>query len=206
MPLTIPILALLFVFYTPTDINFYALSNSLYFIDDSMKRFFLNAFGLFGWVFPVLSILILKMTKQVETVELDLQKQRTTPLFLSGVFGLMLLILLFKFNTQVTLSRHLFALVISGVLMAFIFLFINLKFKISLHAGGVGLLLAFVMAYYLEQPLKLIWPLYVVCIICGLVIASRIWLQKHTNSELFFGFIFGFIITFATDLISVQFL
>lgn len=205
MPLTMPLIALIIVMYTPTHLDFNTFSNSLYYLDHSVKRFFFNSFALFGWIFPTTSILILKMTRQIDSIELDNQKQRFIPLLLSGIYALMLITLLYKFNAQVTLSRHLFALASSGMLVAVIYLAINTQLKISLHAGGAGILLGFLFSYYLEQSLIMVWPLYVACIIGGVVIASRIQLKKHTNFELFIGFILGFFITFIVDIIWVKY-
>lgn len=205
MPLTMPLIALLIVMNFETDIDFTNFWNSLYHLKPPIKRFFFNAFFLFGWVFPVLSLLILKLTKQIDSIELDNQKQRTTPLILTGLYSLMLLILLFKFNSEdIYLSRHLFSLAFSGVLMSILFLIINLKFKISLHAGGVGMLLGFLFSYYLDQSLIDMLPLYLACIVGGIVISARIGLKKHSNSELIVGFILGFIITFIVDYLSIS--
>ena len=145
MPLTTPLIGLVIVLYTPTHLDFNTVTNSLFYLDDSIKRFFFNAFALFCWILPVMSILVLKISKQVDSVELDNQKQRFTPLFLSGIYAVMLVILLFKFNTQVKLSAHLFGFAFSGVLVALISSVINLKFKISLHAASVGILIGFVL-------------------------------------------------------------
>src|SRR5690606_10151287 len=148
MPLTMPLFALLIVFYTPSGINFSTLGNSLYFLEPASKRFFFNSFGLFGFIFPIVSIVIMRLSKQVESLELDLQRQRFIPLFLVGCYALMLTVLLWKFNAQVPISKHFFGLALSGVMVAFVFMLINLKTKISLHAGGVGMLLGFLFSYY----------------------------------------------------------
>jgi membrane-associated phospholipid phosphatase len=205
MPLTTPLIGLIIVLHTPTYLDFNTVSNSLFYLDDSVKRFFLNAFALFGWILPVMSILVLKISKQINSIELDDQKQRFTPLFLSGIYAIMLVILLFKFNNQIKLSPHLFSLAFSGMFVAFIFLIINIKFKISLHAAGIGMLIGFLLSYYLEQSLMIVWPIYLAFIVGGFVITSRIWLGKHTNNELICGFICGFIITFITNLLSVYY-
>lgn len=205
MPLTMPLIALIVVMYTPTQLDFNTFSNSLFYLDGSVKKFFFNSFTLFGWIFPTVSILLLKMTKQVDSIELDNQQQRFLPLLLTGIYALMLMTLLYKFNNQMALSRHLFSLASSGILVAAIFMTINLKTKISLHAGGVGILLGFLFSYYMEQSLIVVWPLYVSCIVGGCVIASRIQLKKHTDFQLLLGFILGFFITFIVDIIWVRY-
>src|SRR5690606_25065484 len=115
MPLAMPLVALLIVFYTPTYIDFKTQINSLYYLDSSIKRFFLNSFILFCWVFPVITILIMKLTKQISSIELNVQKERLSPLLFTGIYAAMLLTMLIKFNNQIMLSQHLFSIAASGV-------------------------------------------------------------------------------------------
>lgn len=203
MPLAMPLVALLIVFYTPTYLDFKTQINSLYYLDPSIKRFFLNSFILFCWVFPVITILIMKLTKQISSIELDVQKERFSPLLFSGIYSAMLLTMLFKFNTQIILSQHLFSIAASGVIASLILATINFKYKISLHAAGVGLLLGFLFSYYTEQAIVNLWSLFFACIIGGVVISARIKLNKHTNKELIAGFLTGFIISFVTDFVII---
>lgn len=203
MPLMMPLVALLIVMYTPTFIEFNTQANSLYFLPGGVKIFLLRSFALFGFVFPVVSILILKYSRQIDSLELDNQRQRTVPLFLSGMYAVMLFTLLLRFHSQVNLSSHLFSLTASGAIIAFVAMIINRKFKISLHANGAGILLGFLFSYYMEQSLLVSWPIYLSAIIAGLIISSRIFLQKHSNSELIIGFSMGFFVTFLTDFLFV---
>lgn len=204
MPLTMPLLALFLVFYIPADYDYTAFQNSLYNLPTQHKLVYLNAFLVFGFVFPVVSLLILKATKMVDSIELEDQKQRNTPIFLTACYATMVIFILFKMDSSAAkISHHIYALAISGALMSFIFLIINQKVKISLHAGGVGLLLGFIFAYYLEQSLLVFWPIVVICILAGVVLSTRLYLQKHSTFELYLGLIIGFLITFSTDIISL---
>ena len=203
MPLAMPLVALLIVFYTPTYIDFKTQINSLYYLDPSIKRFFLNSFTLFCWVFPVITILIMKLTKQISSIELNEQKERLSPLIFSGIYSAMLLTMLFKFNTQIILSKHLFSIAVAGILASLVLNIINFKIKISLHAAGAGLLLGFLFSYYTEQSIVNLSSLFFACILGGVVISARIKLNKHTNKELIAGFLTGFIISFVTDLVII---
>lgn len=203
MPLSIPLIVLLVVMYTPTYLEFSTQTNSLFFLNNGVKLFLLRSFALFGFVFPVISILILKYSRQIDSLQLDNQRQRTVPLFLSGMYAIMLFTLLMRFQSQVSLSAHLFSLTVSGAIIAFVSLLINLRFKVSLHASGAGILLGFMFSYYMEQSLLVSWPIYMCSIVAGLIIASRIFLRKHTISELLIGFNIGFFVTFLTDYLFV---
>ena len=199
-----PLIALTIVFYTPTYIDFKTQINSLYFIEPSIKQFFFNSFTLFCWVFPVTTLLIMKLTRQISSIELEHQKERFIPIIFTGIFQLMLLIMLYKFNHQITLSKHLFSLAYSGIIASFVYALINFHYKISLHAAGAGLFLGYIFAYYLDQSIAVIWPLYAACLLSGIIITSRIKLNKHSNSELITGFCIGFFITFVTDFILIS--
>lgn len=203
MPLTMPLIALAIVFYAPSYLDFSNQQDSLYFLSPSVKQFYFNSFALFSWVFPVVSILILRFTKQIDSIEIDQQNQRFIPLILTGMYASMLLFLLYKFNLQIHVSMHLFSLALSGLLLAIIFGLINLTFKISLHAGGVGILLGFVLAYYMDQFIVNAWFIYFACLLGGVVISSRIKLQKHSNKELILGFVVGFFTTFIIDILLI---
>ena len=203
IPLAMPLFALLIVFYTPTFIDFKTQINSLYFIEPSFKKFFLNAFSLFCWVFPVITLLVMKLSKQISSIELHHQKERFLPMVMTGAFLVMLLIMLYKFNEQLTLSKHLFALVYAGIIASLVYATINFFQKISLHAAGAGLLLGFLFAYYLNQSIAVVWPIYAACLLSGTIVAARMYLQKHSNKELLLGFSIGFVIAFVTDILLI---
>lgn len=206
MPLAMPLVALLIVFYTPTYLDYKIQINSLYYLDSSIKLFFFKSFVLFCWVFPVLTILIMKLTKQISSIELDEQKERFSPILFTGIYAAMLLTMLFKFNTQIILSKHLFSIAASGIVTSLLFIIINFKYKISMHAAGAGLLIGFIFSYYMDQPIVNLWSLFFACMLGAVVITSRIILNKHTNKELVSGFIIGFIIGFVTDFIIIAYL
>lgn len=101
------------------------------------------------------------------------------------------------------LSQHLFSIAASGVIASLVLTTINFKYKISIHAAGVGLLLGFLFSYYTEQAIVNLWSLFFACVLGGIVISARIKLKKHTNEELIAGFLTGFIISFVTDFVIV---
>lgn len=203
-PLAMPVLAMLIVFYTPSAIDFSTHMNALYFINDQAKSYLLSLFFMFSWLFPVVSLLILRYTKQVDSIELNVQSQRFVPIILSGIYAAMLAALLFKLNTYFYISRHLFAMATSGVLVAIACILINRFFKISMHAAGAGMLIGFLASYYSSQALLIAWPFYFAIMLGGIVISSRIYLKKHTNFELVSGFLLGLSITYLSDVVWIN--
>jgi membrane-associated phospholipid phosphatase len=100
-------------------------------------------------------------------------------------------------------SAHLFGMAAAGFFMTSIFGLINLKTKISLHAGGVGMLVGYIVAYSLNQSFLLVWPMILAILVAGLVIMARLYLNKHTPKQVYLGFGLGSLITFISDLVFV---
>ena len=206
MPLVMPMIALTIVLFTPAERDYLTLHNSLYELPEKAKYYFLYTFGVFGFVAPVVSLLILRASRIIDSVELDNQRQRNAPIFLTGAYAAMLVALLLKVSGEnASISAHALALAIAGAAMSFLFLLINLRWKISLHAGGVGAAIGFVFAYFLEQSLIDFWPVYLLCIIGGGVLAARLYLNKHSSFELYLGLFLGSLVTFITDFVCVQY-
>lgn len=202
IPLIMPVLALLFAMYVPAEID-YTSFNSLYFLDSQSKFYFLYSFTVFAFVAPGVSILILKVAKVIRSIELETATERFVPLFLTAAYSAMLLGLLMKLESEVYISKHLIGLTIAALCMSIGFGVVNYWTKISLHGGGAGMLVGFVLAYSLEQSLLMSWPMYGVIIIAGLVLMSRIYLEKHTPQQAYLGFVLGSFITFSIDYICV---
>jgi membrane-associated phospholipid phosphatase len=97
------------------------------------------------------------------------------------------------------LPKYFYALPLSGMLVASLFLWINQRMKISMHAGGGGVLCGFLVAFYSVHspaPLLLIIGAFLVS---GLTISARLYLEKHRPIEVYSGWLFAFFITFCCN-------
>jgi membrane-associated phospholipid phosphatase len=81
---------------------------------------------------------------------------------------------------------------------------INRWIKISLHAGGAGILVGFLFAFFLEQQTFALWILPVAILASGLTISARLFLNKHRPIEVYTGWTFAVFITFITHFIYLQ--
>lgn len=205
MPLLIPALAMTIVLFLPTELSF-TNYNSLYFWNVDAKKYLIGLFLFFGFVLPGFSVLIMRYSRMIESIELDSQRERLIPLLLTAIYSIFLILLLFKLQGGSIISAHLFGLAFAGLAMAIVFAIINQFFKISLHAGGAGMLLGFIFSYAIDQKVLVVWPIYVAIILGGLILASRLYLGKHTTKQAYWGFIFGSLITFIADLSCLAFI
>lgn len=205
MPLLIPGLAISIILFLPTELNFTDY-NSLYFWNFDAKKYLIGLFLFFGFVLPGFSVLIMKYSRMVGSVELETQSERSIPLILTAIYSAFLVLLLFKIQGTAIISAHLFGLAFAGLGMSILFLFANQFFKISLHGGGAGMLVSYVFAYAIDQKVLIFWPLYLSILLAGIILFSRLYLEKHSPKEAYLGFILGSLITFIADLCCVLYL
>jgi len=198
LPLIMPLLAILIAMYTPGELDFTSF-HSVYHINANNKVFFLVNFALYSLVAPGISVLILRASRIIGTIEMDDRRDRILPLLLVTGYSLILIYRLMELKNEAIVSAHFLGLAFAGLAMSLIFVVINLITKISLHAGGAGMLVGFVIAYYLEQSLFIAWPIYASIMVAGLVLMARIYLQKHSPFQSYLGFVLGSLITFSAD-------
>jgi hypothetical protein len=198
MPILMPCYALLLVMYTPSVPYSLGDGNSLYLPSSRFKLLILLYFFLFTAVIPSLMYLFLKSTNVIKTVQLDSKEERKAPMILMVLFCLFLYYMLQ--SAQSVLPKYTYALCLSGAVVVGIFTFVNQYMKVSLHAAGAGILTGFVFAYCWEQIYFQFSILIVVVLISGIVLSSRLFLEKHSPKELIVGYFFSLFVTFALNL------
>jgi membrane-associated phospholipid phosphatase len=148
----------------------------------------LTAIGTF--ILPALLIPLFIMQGKISNIELDERKERIYPLALISIFYLLTFILFLRI--PVFSLVHAFMLgVLLSVAAAF---FISLKWKISTHMMGIGGIAALVLVLSFKLDLHLIYPLTGVLIAAGIIGSSRIYLDAHTEGEVYGGFAVGFVV------------
>lgn len=80
---------------------------------------------------------------------------------------------------------------ISIAIVTLITLVITIFYRISLHASGIGGLLVLIVFMILLYHNSMVWQLAAVFITGGAVMASRIYLEDHSPSEVWTGLLAG---------------
>ncbi len=164
--------------------------------------------------FPLIVILMFKALGMIKSLEMDDPMERIGPLIATGIFYLWLFINIYK-NPVMPQAFSVFVLGATiGLFMAF---FINNFSKISLHGVGMGGLVTavfFIRFFYSYNTFVLdigSWGqyhihvnvlLFISLFIAGLVGTSRLLLGAHNRSDLYGGFLVGFI----SQIIAFRFL
>ena len=198
MPILMPIYGLLVVMFTPSEPYNLADGNSLYFYPFINKLIILGFFIMFSVIIPGVIYIVMQKLNYLKTIEMDHKEERKSPMI---IMSLCCLFLLYFFNSLSTeLPKYIYALCFSGAFIISLFSFINIRFKISLHATGVGIFTGFLMAYFVDQIYFKVYFLALAFILSGLVITARLYLQKHSFKEIILGYFLSLLITFVLNL------
>lgn len=138
-------------------------------------------------MFPAVLVLLLKQLGFIESIQLKTQKDRIIPIIASMIFYFWA----FYVSKNIPgISPMLTHFLLGTFLASILALMANIKLKISLHAIGVGGLLAFFIILSLTSYAPLGVFLSIVAAITGIVCTSRFIASDHTFAEVYAG-LFG---------------
>lgn len=194
IPLLAPIYALLITMYSPSLTKEYYQENSLFILPQEAKQVILYLFGAFSFLAPALTILFLQTQGKISNVMMEKRAERLLPSALVILYAFSLLVLLLL-KVPVTLpgSKFLFGLALGSLLSVLVSTLITVKWKVSLHGTGMGILTGFIFCYDSQMLLFNMTPLLAVIVVSGLVMSARMYLKLHTLPQLLSGYLIGFL-------------
>jgi membrane-associated phospholipid phosphatase len=199
LPLFMPVYGLILAMYIPSNEDYILNEDSLYFLTDAAKQAILYMFFIFSVLAPGLSFLLLHKKKIISTIDMENQRERNIPMILMLSFCLVLYFLFIIKAQDNILPKYLYALPLSGVFVTVTYTFINRWIKISLHAGGAGILTGFLLAYASAQVEFEMWILIAAILASGLTLTARLYLKKHTQLEVYTGWSLAVLLTFLVN-------
>lgn len=199
LPLLTPVYGLLIAMYVLSEPYPVNSQESLYLLPDAAKLAIFYMFLIFSVIAPGISFVILRKQNIITTIDMENQKERNIPMFLTLAYCLILYSLFIYLSKETVLPKYVYALPFSGIFVTVIYTFINRWIKISLHAGGVGIMTGFLFAYAFEQAEFQFWILIFAIIASGLTISARLFLKKHTQVEVYTGWSLAVLMTFLVN-------
>ena len=138
-------------------------------------------------IFPVIMFAFLKYRKLISDFHMKSKEERIYP-YLSLTIVYFLLYILFAQTELPPLYSFYF---LTTTLIGLTLFFINIRWKISAHAAGIGGLTAMMigLSYKLQTDLFLITSILMVC--SGLVGFARLKTNSHKPSEVYTGYLVG---------------
>jgi len=148
---------------------------------------------LFTGILPAIPIWLMMKRGEVHDLFISKKEERTMPYlfsFLAYVFWSM-----FMWRTM-QFPMFIVAMGMGSAASVFIILFINLKWKISAHAAGMGGLTGSIFGVCYRTAINPVWLFVLILTFSALVALSRIELKAHTPGQVLAGFVIGFAMVF----------
>lgn len=195
LPLLMPLYGLLMVMFYPAE-ELVPNTISMYALPLSIKWIVFGMFAVFSFAAPGLSFLGLFRFKIITTIDIENRTERLYPLLIMLIYGLMLYWLIGESDPKHLLPPYFSSLALAGVTVTLLFMGLTQVLKISMHAGGAGILTGFLYAYFMQQHNPSYLWVAISILMAGMVISARWYLRKHTALELFLGYTLAGVITF----------
>ncbi len=162
------------------------------------KVFVLSLVALGTIVLPRLTVRFWRRANRMERHLLRLRQNRFFPYLVYILYYAFTLHLL----TRLHLPHYMRGIIVGSLLIQATCAFINLWWKISLHAAGAGGVVGALMAYSLIFGFNPLWWLSLCILIAGLVGTSRMLLRQHSLMQVVAGSVAGAVLGFAGIMLS----
>jgi hypothetical protein len=152
------------------------------------KTLLVTRFGIMYVMFPLVSVVLMKALGFVSSIKLKTQRDRIIPYVVCMVYYWWMWYVLHNQpeypGILVILSLAIFLSSIGG-LMA------NIRMKVSLHAIGAGIMLAFVMLLGLGQDVEFGSYISGAILLVGMICTARFIDGNHSAGEIYWGLFIG---------------
>lgn len=148
---------------------------------------------LFSCIIPIVGVLLMKALGMVSSLSLPTRDERKIPYIMVGMFY-MAMVAQNSYNSSLPVEVKIFAL--GATIALFVAFFINLFSKISMHTVGIGGFLAMIIIVIARSYTSAEHLFIFGVLACGLVGTSRMLLGAHKASDIYGGYVVGFISQF----------
>lgn len=176
-PFMIPTFAFLLLFYC----------TYLYILPMAYKLIVVGMAFSFTALMPMLVIYLYQKSNGWGIKELGQRKKRFIPYILTILSYVTCLIAMHRIH----LPRYMSGIIVASLLCMILCTLLNLRWKVSIHVAGSGMLISGLLAYSLLFNFNPIWYLCIAILLAGTLGTARIIVKQHTLFEVFAGFIAG---------------
>jgi hypothetical protein len=184
LPLFMPLLALwLTITYDPF---------MMFFLSPAKTQMTLIVVSLATIVFPLINLVLLKKAGVITSYNLINRNERLAPAITTLIYFTLGYFLIKKGELPLVI----YSMYLGGLASVFLATIISLRWKISLHAMGIGGVLGGIYGLFkLHEFINL--PLLLTLIVsAGLVMTSRLELEAHTPAQVYIGCALGIVVTY----------
>jgi membrane-associated phospholipid phosphatase len=187
-PLFMPLLGVIFIFYSGSYVSY---------LPGDVKRIILlvvaaNTLGL-----PLIMMPLFVQFGAVKSLAMETNKERILPL----TFTLIPYVLSVYFLIKLPIPFIIASFMLGASLAVASCLIISYWWKISIHLVGIGGLVGFLIAFSIRLYTDVFPFLLIAIFVAGLLASARLYSKAHKPTQVYTGFILGFLIMLLVILI-----
>ncbi|GAO28380.1 hypothetical protein [Geofilum rubicundum] len=187
-PMLMPTLGVFVIFQAGTHVSF---------MPFEAKRIIYITVFLTTCLLPLSLLPLLYQFGVIKSFQMESARERVLPVFFTGFFYYMGYLLLKKLGVSGVIGSFMLASLVA-VLSAVV---VTLFWKISLHTIGIGGVAGAVMALAFRFGIDLTLLIFLLFLASGITASARLYLGAHQPAQVYAGFLWGFLIVFASVLI-----
>ncbi len=166
-------------------------------VNAELRNTIYSIYIILTFVLPALFIPVFYYLGIISKLEIDNKKERLLPLMTVAI----MYALSWYFMSRVFMPPILLNIILSSLISVLITSIITIFWKISLHCAGLGGLLGFVFYLASQKDLSVLFLGFIVILISGIVASARLYLNRHSQAQVYVGYAIGFIIVYFSMLI-----
>lgn len=140
--------------------------------------------------FPIVTVLLLKALKFINTIYIHSQKDRIIPYVACGIWYFWIW---YVWHNLPDYPREAIVFALAIFIASSIGLIANIYMKVSMHAISMGVMATFIMLLALSQPINFGIYISLALLISGLVCTARFIVSDHTAKEVYGGLLLGIV-------------
>ena len=179
-PFLMPIYGLLIIMNSPTIFNY---------LSKDIKKLLLFIVFINNGVLPFMFLSYMKIRNFISDWLIFNRGERMVPMFTSAIFYGLTVYITYKFNIPAFVKTYFVAALVMAVLLGIV----SFWMKASVHAAGMGSIVALIIVMIIKTQVPLIGYLISSIVLTGLVMSARLWLNAHSVKEIWVGLVLGFL-------------
>lgn len=157
----------------------------------TVRLYLLGVVVLYTIVIPALALGVLHSWGRLSDFRIDNRNERILPLLIGAVCYLLCALTLGRIESAVFIRK----LMVAAACCEVMCLVVSLRWKISLHLTGMGVLTAMLAVMNFIGVGNMLVPMCVVILASGALASARLYLGCHSGAQVFAGFCGGFAVT-----------
>jgi len=178
-PLFMPLYGLAILISAPTFLRY---------LPPEAKRILFLVVLINNVLIPLALLPFLRYRDIISSYQIDDRRERIIPLLTTSILYCTTSFIVFRFQVPFFLKSFIFATSVVAIIVSMI----NFWWKISIHAVGAGALTATVLSLSIRMHTPLTWYLLAVVLSSGVVLSARLRLNSHNPSQVWVGYLTGF--------------